>query len=88
METIRLLVYALCALTSVFCALLLARGYRRNRSRLLLYTALCFAGLAVNNLLVFVDIVLLPAVDLSVWRSVAAVSAVGILLYGFVWEVD
>ena len=78
--------YALCALASTACALLLWSGYRRSRAKLLLWSALCFAGLALNNGLLFVDLILLPAVDLSVLRSAVALLAMLTLLWGLVWE--
>lgn len=82
-------VYLLCLLTSVACAVLLARSWRASRSRLLLYSALCFAFLALNNLLVVIDMVLLPvAPDLTLWRQLANVAAIGVLLYGFIWEAE
>ncbi|HEY2386482.1 MAG TPA: DUF5985 family protein [Candidatus Binatia bacterium] len=62
-------VYVLCTVTSLLCALLLFRGYRRSGIRLLLWSALCFAGLALNNAFVFVDLVVLPEVDLSLPRD-------------------
>jgi hypothetical protein len=80
------LVYALCALTSLACAVLLLRGYASSRVRLLLWSGLCFAGLALNNILLLVDKRLVPTVDLSLWRSVPAVVGVALLLYGLVWE--
>ena len=80
-------VYLLCALTSILCAALLARSYRRQRSRLLMWSTLCFAGLAVNNILLFVDLVLTAKeVDLSVVRSGTALVSVLLLLIGLVWE--
>lgn len=80
------LVYALCALTSLACAVLLLRGYAGSRVRLLLWSGLCFAGLALNNILLLVDKRLVPTVDLSLWRSVPALVGVALLLYGLVWE--
>jgi hypothetical protein len=80
------LVYALCALTSTACAVLLLRGYLRSRFRLLLWSGLCFAGLALNNVILFVDKQVVPDVDLSVWRSLPAVAGIALLLYGFVWD--
>jgi hypothetical protein len=80
------LVYALCALTSLLCTVLLVRGYRRSRARLLLWTAVCFAGLALNNVLLFVDLQVVPSVDLSVWRSLPALVGLLALIYGLVWE--
>jgi heme/copper-type cytochrome/quinol oxidase subunit 4 len=80
------IVFALCALTSLTCAWLLLRGWARSRVRLLLWSGLCFAGLAINNILLFVDLRVLPETDLSVVRTIPAVIGVALLLYGLVWE--
>jgi hypothetical protein len=80
------LVYALCALTSLACAVLLLRGYASSRVRLLLWSGLCFAGLALNNILLLVDKRLVPEMDLSLWRTLPALAGLALLLYGLVWE--
>ena len=80
------MVYILGALTSLACAVLLLRGYSRGRKRLLLWSGLCFAGLALSNLLVFVDLSLLPAQDLYLWRLTTTGVAMALLLYGLIWE--
>ena len=80
------IVYVLCALTSIACAVLLLRGYTRSRVRLLLWSGICFAGLALNNVLLFIDVRVIPEVDLSVWRTIPAVVGVAVLLYGLIWE--
>jgi hypothetical protein len=79
-------VYLLCLITSVICAALLLRAWRASRMRLLLWTALSFGLLALNNLALVVDLVLLPDVDLWLWRQAAVALALGVLLYGFIWE--
>lgn len=79
-------VFALCALTSAACAFLLLRGFRRSGVRLLLWSGLCFLGLALNNLLLFIDMRVVPDADLSVWRTLPAVAGLAALLYGLVWE--
>jgi hypothetical protein len=82
-------VYFLCFLTSACCAWLLVRSYRNTKTKLLLWSAACFVLLALNNLVLFIDLVLLPAsVDLTLLRGLLGLSAVGTLLYGFIWEVD
>jgi hypothetical protein len=81
------LIYALCALTSIAAAALLLRGYRTTGARLLLWAGLCFVGLSINNVLLFVDLGLAPEIDLSVWRSLPTVIGLGLLTYGLVWEV-
>lgn len=83
-----LLVYALCALTSFVCSLMLFRGFQRTRARLLLWSALCFACFALNNVLLIVDERILPERDLSVLRSLPSVLGIALLLYGLVWESD
>ena len=78
------IVYALCALTSAACAILLIRAYRRRQVRFLLWATVCFITLAVQNALLFVDLVILPNVDLSIARAAVGALAVGALLYGIV----
>lgn len=80
------LVYLLCALASAFCAVLLVRSYRVQHSRLLLWSSLCFVGLAVSNAVMFVDLVIVPATDLLLLRSLVALDAVSMLLIGLIWE--
>jgi hypothetical protein len=79
-------VYLLCAATSAVCAVLLLRAHRRTRTPLLLWSALCFVGLALNNAMLVIDLIVLPDVDLSTWRLVPALVGVGLLVYGLVWE--
>lgn len=88
METVEAIVYLLCFLTSFVALALLLRSYARNRSPLLLWTGIAFVALALNNLLLFVDLVLLPDVDLLALRQVASLIAAALFVYGFVWEVD
>ena len=79
-------VYGLCALSSIACAWLLLRGFSQTRVKLLLWSGICFTGLAINNLLLFVDLRVVPELDLSFWRTLPAVIGVGILLYGLIWD--
>ena len=79
-------VYALCALTSGLCAVLLWRAYRASRARLLLWSSLSFIGLACNNLLLFVDLVVVPSVDLALYRSLMAAVSIMVLLLGLIWD--
>jgi hypothetical protein len=83
-----LLVYVLCALTSLACAVLLLRGYRRSRQRLLLWSGLCFGGLALNNVLLVVDLRVVPGTDLSLVRTLPALAGVVLLIYGFIWDAE
>lgn len=79
-------VYGLCALTSIVCAALLLRGYRRARSRLLFWSALCFVGLAINNILLLIDLYVVPQIDLFLLRTGVALAAVCVMLYGLIWD--
>jgi Family of unknown function (DUF5985) len=79
-------VYILGMLTSAACSVLLWRGYKRGEKKLLLWSSLCFAGLAISNLLVFVDLILVPEWDLYLYRLAATAVALALLLYGLIWE--
>jgi hypothetical protein len=81
-----IIVYALCALTSLACAVLLLRGYRESRARLLLWSGLCFACFCLNNVLLIVDVRILPDNDLSVIRSIPSLIGIALLIYGLVWD--
>ncbi|HYD37416.1 MAG TPA: DUF5985 family protein [Allosphingosinicella sp.] len=81
-------VYLLCFATSTACALLLARSYRRTGARLLFWSALCFFFLAANNLVVIFDLLLLPRVDFRLARHLLALAALGVLLFGFIWDLE
>jgi len=82
-------IYGLCALTALLCAFLLLQAYAKQRYRLLLWSGLCFSGLAVNNLLLVIDKLVFPtAVDLSLWRTATALIAMMVLLYGLIWDAE
>ena len=81
------IVYLLCAITSLVCMVLLGRAYWRTGARLLLWSAICFVGLALNNLLVFIDLVVLPTqVDLQLPRLIATFIGISVLITALVWE--
>ncbi|WP_341913451.1 DUF5985 family protein [Polaromonas sp. YR568] len=80
------LIYSLCALTSVACAWLSWRGYQRSGHRLLFWSGLCFLGLSVNNVLLVLDKLVFTTTDLTLWRLVAALAAVVLMLFGLIWE--
>ena len=79
-------VYVLCALTSIGCAILLFRQYQRTRGGLLFWSTWCFACFALTNVLLFVDLVMLPERDLSVIRSSLTLAGMLMLLYGLIRE--
>jgi hypothetical protein len=82
------LVYILCFVTCAVCALLLVRSWVKTRTRLLLWVAVSFVFLAINNFFLFADTTLLPDIDLSPFRIGSAVVAVTILIFGLVWEAE
>ena len=81
-------VYLLSFLTSTLCGYLLARSYVRTRTRLLLWSALCFLFLALNNLALIVDMVILPQGNLTLLRVGLSLTGVALLLFGLIWEGD
>jgi Family of unknown function (DUF5985) len=80
------LIYSLCALTALLSAALLLRAYARSGYRLLLWSGLCFAGLTINNFILVLDKVVLPENDLSVARSMTALLAMAVLIYGLIFD--
>jgi hypothetical protein len=80
------LVYLLCAATCLLCAAMLLRGYRQTAVRLLFWSGLCFVGLMLDNLMLYVDVVVVPDVNLAVWRKLPGLVAIVLLLFGLVWE--
>jgi hypothetical protein len=89
MEVFKFSLFLLAALTSAACMILLFRGYARSRVRLLLWSALCFIFLSVNNAVLFVDAIVFPTeVDLRVLRLGAALAGIACLLYAFIWEAE
>lgn len=79
-------IYALCALTSGTCALLLLRSYFASRYRLLLWAGICFLGVTLNNLLVIADKLVFPGMDLLTLRLAVALVAVLFLVYGLIFD--
>lgn len=79
-------VYIVGTLTSLVCAILLLRVYFQSRTGLLLWSSLCFIGLALNNILLLIDLYLVPSVDLAILRSATALGALLLLLFGLLWN--
>lgn len=82
------LVYMFCFITCAICAGLLVRSWLKTRTRLLLWIAISFTLLAVNNFFLFADTTLFPQYDLSIHRTLSAVAAVSILIFGLIWEAE
>jgi hypothetical protein len=86
--TFNVVLYALAMVTGLACMVLLFRAYAANGLRLLLWSALCFVGLSINNTLLFLDLAVFPEIDLRPYRLAAALVGLLFLLYGFIWEVE
>lgn len=83
------LIYLMCAIASMVCMILLGQAFSRTRSRLLFWSAVCFVALAINNLLLFLDLVVLPTeIDLQILRLVTSLAGTSVLVFGFIWDVD
>ncbi len=88
MNGLKIALYGTAVLTSLACTILLFRGYVRGHVRLLMWSGICFAGLTVNNVALFVDLVVYPDVDLRLARLIPALLGLLSLLYGFIWDAD
>jgi len=82
------IIYGLCMLTALTCTVMLLLAYRRGGYRLLLWSGLCFAGLTLNNLLLVLDKLIFTVVDLSLLRTIVALAAMAVLLYGLIWDTE
>ncbi len=81
-----LYVYLLCAFTCLVCTTLLGRAWLKSKVRLLLWCSLCFLLLTVNNVFLFVDLVVIPTKDFTVWRSGSNLLGMSILVFGLIWD--
>ena len=89
MQALGFILTTLAVLTCLACTVLLFRGYARSGLRLLLWSALCFVFLSLNNVLLFFDLVVFPTqIDLRPHRLLAALVGLLFLLYGFIWEAE
>jgi predicted transporter len=78
--------YVLCAVTAFACAFLLLRAFRQTGVRLLLWSGVCFAALTLENVLLFIDRVVIPDIDLALLRNAVALVGLLFLVYGLIWE--
>ena len=86
MNTVRIILYLLAIVTSLACTVLLFRAYAQRRLRLLLWSSLCFVGLSISNVFLFLDLIIFPTIELRPARLIAALVGLLFLLYGFIWE--
>lgn len=88
MNGFKIALYVVAVLSSGACAVLLLRGYLRRRVRLLMWSGICFIGLTINNVALFVDLIVFPDLDLRLARLIPALIGMTVLLYGFIWDSD
>ena len=80
-------IYIACALTCAGCAWLLLRGYLASHTHLLLWASLCFLALTLDNIVLFIDMVVVPTrIDLFYFRIIPATLGMILLLFGLIWE--
>ena len=88
MNAFKIILYLVAIVSSATCAVLLSRAYIRRHIRLLMWSAICFAGLTLNNMALFVDLVVFPQVDLRLARQLPALLGMMCLLYGFIFDAE
>lgn len=82
------LTYILCAVTALLCAILLFRGFNKTSTRLLFWSGICFLFLFIENLVLFIDLVMVPHIGLTFFRLIPGVVAVCCMIYGLIWEAE
>lgn len=82
------IIYTLCTITAFACAWMLLKNYMKQKHRILLWGGLCFSGLFINNLLLVIDRLVLPNIDLSMFRLITGLISLLFLIYGLIWEED
>jgi hypothetical protein len=81
------IVYIVGTLTCLLCTVLLGRSYLRSRTRLLFWSSICFVFLAANNVLLLIDLYVIPvAVSLALARTATALAGFLALLLGLLWD--
>ena len=88
MSALKIVLYAIAVMSSATCAVLLLRAYAHRGIRLLMWSGICFIGLTISNVALFVDLVVFPHIDLRLARLVPALAGMMCLLYGFVFDAD
>lgn len=80
------LIYLLAAATCLLCAVLLLRAFAKRRAQLLLWSGICFVGLMLENVMMYIDVVVYPDVDLSLVRRLIGVAALSLIVFGLIWD--
>jgi heme/copper-type cytochrome/quinol oxidase subunit 4 len=88
MNALKMILFALAVVSSFACMVLLFRGYLQKRVRLLMWGALCFVGLTINNIMMFTDLIIFPQGDLRLFRLIPALAGAACMVYALIWEPD
>ena len=62
------------------------RAYRSSGFRLLFWSGICFAILTLNNVLLFIDLIIVPEADLTLLRNGTALVGAVTLLFSLIWN--
>jgi len=81
-------IYILCFLSALAAAILLLRSYVKTRHRMLLWTGLGFVFLCGNNLLLIIDLMVVPGISLVLVRHAATLAGATLLVFGLTWDSD
>lgn len=81
------IVALLATITTLLCAALLLRRYAVVKLRLLLWSGLCFSGLALANGLLVADLAGEHAGTYTLRLAITA-GALMLLVFGLIWESD
>lgn len=79
-------IYILCTLLSGGCSYLLFKAFREKKFKILFWSSCGFLGFSINNLMLFIDLIVINSADLSVWRTIPALVGVVTLLYGLITD--
>jgi hypothetical protein len=79
-------IYTLCTLTSLLCAVLLFRSYLKSKYRLLYWAGLCFVGLTINNIFLVSDKLIFPEWDFFPLRVAVGFLALCFFMYGLIFD--
>lgn len=88
MENMKIALYLVSLFTCLACTILLFRAYLQRKVTLLLWSSICFVGLTISNLLLVIDLAVLPSIDLRLIRLIFSLGGMLFLLYGFIWETE
>lgn len=81
---IETIVYLFCAIVTIGCAVLLLKSYFQTRSKLVFWGAIFFICFALSNVLLFFDLGIMPAVNLSPYRDGLTLAGLVAMVFGLI----